>query len=100
MENNTFNAGVDSLLNKKVFIRTITQYFTGELVGFDNLFLHLKKASWIAETDQWSKCVKDGALNEAEPYAPDTTVYISIASLIDMFEWVGDLSVQINKKSK
>jgi hypothetical protein len=85
---------LDQFIGKKVFIRTITHYFVGEMVETDNLFICLKKASWIAETAKWSETVAKGELNEVEPYPPELPAYVAIAALIDIFEWTHELPVE------
>jgi hypothetical protein len=81
------NKFITDLIGKIVFIRTVTHYFVGRLLDIDNNFFAINQASWIAETDEWSRCSKQGKLNEAYPYNPETTVFVNVDSLVDVFEW-------------
>jgi hypothetical protein len=82
---------IDNLVGRKVFIRTVTHYFIGELVGMDQQCFYLRSAAWVAETARWSDTVSKGTLNEVEPYPEDLTVCVSRAAFIDIFEWDQEL---------
>jgi len=82
---------VDSLedfVGRKLFIRTVTNYLTGEVKGFVGGFIHLKNAAWIADTGRFSDAIKKGTFNEVEPVED---AFVSIGSIVDMFPWTHKL---------
>jgi len=95
---------ITTLVGKKVFVRTVTHYYTGRLAdvvpGVIHLpedtgstsgpwFLHLEEAAWIADTGRFSEALKDGSLNEVEPYPGDC--YVNAGAVVDVCEWLHDL---------
>ena len=70
---------------KKVFIRTVTSYFTGEVVSETTQGITLKDAAWIADTGRLSNALKTGDLNEVEVYPGEVEVYK--AGIIDISPW-------------
>ncbi len=64
------------------FIRTVTHYFTGRLVGITPSELILDQCAWIADTGRHANALKSGVFNEVEPY-PDVPVIVNRAALID-----------------
>ncbi len=76
-------------IGKKYLIRTVTMIQIGELIAVSDNELVLRDASWIAETARWYDCLKDGALNEVEPFVAD--VLVNRNSIIDATEWMHEL---------
>jgi len=76
------------LIGKKVFIRTVTNYYTGTLVS-DGDCLHLMDAAWIADTGRFATALATGQLNEIEPYPGDC--WVGAGALVDISEWLHDL---------
>jgi hypothetical protein len=81
---------------KNYFIRTVTHYYVGECVdpsAEGGKWLVLEKASWIADTGIWSKCLNEGAsaINDAEEM-PDP-VYINRESIVDVTPWRHEVPV-------
>ncbi len=79
---------ITSLIGKKVFIRTVTNYYTGRLISCDQ-YLHLEEAAWIADTGRFSDALTSGEFSEIEPYPGDC--WISAGSIVDVSEWQHDL---------
>ena len=76
----------------KVFIRTVTHYYVGRVGAINKLFVTLKDASWVADTGRWHQALKDGTLNEIEPFVDP--VSIAIGSIVDATKWRHDLPSQ------
>ncbi len=76
---------------KKVFIRTVTLYFTGEIEQITSREIVLKDAAWVADTKRFADFLKDGPRSdsEIEPY-PDGVV-INREVVIDISPWKHDL---------
>ncbi len=73
----------------KVFIRTVTLYYTGEIVNILNGFLTLRNAAWIADTGRFGDFLKEGKANEVEPFIED--VHVPLGSIIDVSAWTHKL---------
>ncbi len=67
------------------FIRTVTHYLVGILVGVDEHELVLDKAAWIADTGRYSDAIKSGSFNEVEPYVGH--VAVGRGGIIDATEY-------------
>jgi hypothetical protein len=80
------------LQGQKVFIRTVTNYFTGRVVAqseVDPRFLELEDAAWIAETGRFAEALESGEFSEVEPYPEG--VLVAIGGIIDISPWPHDL---------
>ena len=79
---------IRSFIGKTVFIRTITQYYTGLVkdVTPDN-WMVLKGTAWIAVTGRFSNMLVDGSLSEVEPYPADMPVFVQIPFIVDICPW-------------
>jgi hypothetical protein len=71
----------------KYFIRTVTHYYTGELVEMTDRFLVLKDAAWIADTGRFADALKKGSFTEVEPYPDGVLVLILMGAVVDMCDW-------------
>lgn len=80
---------IDDLRGKNVFVRTVTNYFTGRLADTDADFLALDDAAWIADTGRFSQAMTKGALDEIEPYPG--RCYVARGGIIDVTGWAHDL---------
>ncbi len=69
-------------VGEKYFIRTVTHYFTGILEAVYEHELVINSAAWIADTGRFNRMLKDGSMNEVEPY-PDGQVVIGRGAIID-----------------
>jgi hypothetical protein len=79
------NAAEITFAGKNVFVRTVTNYFTGRLVGHtpDGLLV-LEDAAWVVDTGRFGNALATGELDEVEPY-PDGPVVVG--AVVDVSEW-------------
>ncbi len=76
-------------IGKNYLIRTVTNYFTGRLIHVGHLELVLADAAWIADTGRFSDAVRNGTLNEVEPYPGE--VIVGRGSITDACVWDSSL---------
>jgi hypothetical protein len=74
-------------IGKNYFIRTVTHYLTGKLLRVTAKELVLKDAAWIADTGRFMQAIRDGKLNEVEPYPDNQELIVGRGSIIDAVEW-------------
>jgi|SRR3990167_2204441 len=84
------NAAYPYEIGKNYFIRTVTNYFTGTLLWVGPMELLLENVSWIADTGRFSNALREGKLNEIEPY-PEGPVIIGRGAVIDATHWNFDI---------
>ena len=77
--------GVASLIGKAVFVRAVTHYYTGRLVGIVDNALVLDDAAWIADTGRFAAALGSASLGEVEPYPG--RVYVNWGAGVDICEW-------------
>ena len=75
----------ENLCGKSVLIRTVTYFHTGRVVGIEGHFLVIDRAAWVADTGNFSKCLKDGAVRGVEPLPGK--VRVNTMSMVDIAEW-------------
>jgi hypothetical protein len=80
---------ITELTGENVFVRTVTHYYTGKLVTISEGFLQLDDAAWIADTGRFSEALKNGKLNEVEPYPG--TCFVSAGAIVDLCHWTHEL---------
>ena len=68
----------------KVFIRTLTFHYIGEVVADNGTFITLKDTSWVADSGRFSTAIEKGELNEVEPIGNAKLLY---SNIIDCIEW-------------
>ena len=73
---------MDALKGKKVFIRTVTSYYTGKVKAITKDYILLDTAAWIADTGRFSDAMKMGLFSEVEPYAQP--VYVMRGAIVDV----------------
>jgi hypothetical protein len=84
------------MLTGKVLIRTVTNYYVGELVDTDEEgFLSLAHASWVADTGRFSAALKTGTLSEVEPYPADDVVLVNKGAVVDIAPWHHELPEKV-----
>jgi hypothetical protein len=71
-------------IGKMYMIRTITMIYTGKVKDIRGKEILLENAAWIAETERWADCVREGKFKEVEPYCRDTV--INLDSFLDYVE--------------
>ena len=72
-------------VGKNYFIRTVTHHYTGRLVKVTAKELVLEDAAWIADDGRFMNALKDGTLNEIEPFQDD--VVIGRGAVLDATVW-------------
>ena len=77
------------IIGKCYLIRTVTHIDIGVVEAVGDKELVLSSASWIADTGRFHQCVKDGILDEVEPYVND--VILGRGAIIDATEWTHDI---------
>ena len=72
-------------VGKKIFIRTVTHHYTGEVVKCNRDWLELKDAAWIADDGRFNNFLKTGSANEIEPF--EDNVRVPIGGVLDVTSW-------------
>ena len=72
-------------VGSKVFIRCVTHFLTGRIKEYKGQFILLDDAAWIADTGRYMNAIKEGKLNEVEPYF--VPVAVNMGSIVDMCLW-------------
>jgi hypothetical protein len=75
----------------KVFLRTVTYHHVGEVVKLEDGFLHLKDASWVADSGRFSVALEEGSLSEVELVGD---VAVNLSTVVDVFPWEHDLPTE------
>jgi len=74
---------------KKLFVRTVTHYYTGRVEAVTDTDIVLAQAAWIADTGRFSEFLQTGNAKEVEPY-PDCVI-VSRGAIVDWCYWPHDL---------
>ena len=74
-------------IGSNYFIRTVTHIQIGELIEVTDKELILRNASWIADTGRFKQALKDGDLQEVEPFPDGEIVIVGRGALIDAVIW-------------
>jgi len=82
-------------VGRAYFIRTVTHYITGRLVGLGKEELILSQAAWIADTGRYSTALTSGVLNEVEPYPANALVLVGRGAIVDATEWAHELPTKV-----
>ncbi len=78
-------------VGNKVFIRSVTHYYTGKIVLLTKDEVVLDAAAWIADTARFSEALKSGAFSEVEPFPDGTLVSIGRGAIVDSCDWKHEL---------
>ncbi len=78
-------------IGENYMIRTVTYIQVGTLIAVTDKELVLKNASWVADTGRFEQCVKDGELDEVEPFPNDDLVIVGRGALVDAVRWAHEL---------
>ena len=78
-------------IGENYFIKTVTNFYTGKLTRVTARELVLKDAAWIADTGRFMNAIKDGTLNEVEPYPDNEEVVIGRGAIVDAVIWRHEL---------
>ena len=78
---------LQSFIGKGCYIRTVTFHYAGvvDQVTDDGKFVHLKDASWIAESGRFSEAIKTETFSEHEAYGP-LGVWVHVEAMVDLNE--------------
>ena len=76
-------------IGSSYFIRTVTHYYTGKLKHIFSDTLVFEEAAWIADTGRFFDFLRDGKVNEVEPFVSD--VIIPKGSIVDVTIWTHKL---------
>ena len=74
----------EDLVGEKVFFRTVTYHACGEVKKIVGRFVHLKNASWIADTGRFMNFIKDGVQTNSE-VEPVGEMFLNMDTVVDMF---------------
>ncbi len=74
-------------LGKNYFIRSVTHHLVGTLIEVTPKELWLKDASWVADDGRFMQAIRDGKLNEVEPFPDNEEVPVGRGALIDAVIW-------------
>lgn len=69
---------------RNVFIRTVTSYYTGEVLSESLDEIVLVKAAWIADTGRFAQAMSTGEFSEVEPYPDTHEVCVQRGSVTDI----------------
>lgn len=61
---------------EQVFVRTVTNYYTGRVNTKTPLYVELDDAAWIACTKRFADSMKTGEFDEVEPYPSGVCVFL------------------------
>jgi hypothetical protein len=74
-------------VGKNYFIRTVTHHLTGKLIKVTAKELVLMDAAWIADDGRFMNALREGKLNEVEPFHDGDEVIVGRGAVIDAVEW-------------
>jgi hypothetical protein len=66
----------------KLLIRTVSYFQAGEFVEMRDGFIHLKDASWIADTGRFTESVVTASFAEVEIFAKP--VLVNVSAIVDI----------------
>ncbi len=75
----------------KVFVRSVTHYYVGEVLIETPADIHLTKAAWIPDTGRFSNFLATGIPSECEPYPDGLVVRVPKGGIVDICDWRHDL---------
>ncbi len=73
------------LKGQSVFIKTVTGYYTGKIVGITKSYYQLENAAWIPDSGRYYDALAKGTLQEVEPI-PGWSL-VARASIVELSEW-------------
>lgn len=76
-------------IGRAYMIRTVTMHLTGRVKAIVGQFLVLSDAAWIADSGRYHKSLKDGVVEECEPFVDDAIVGLGV--IVDATPWTGEL---------
>ena len=76
----------EDLVGEKIFFRTVTYHALGEVKKIVGRFVHLKNASWVADTGRFMNFLKEGLQTNSE-IEPTGEMFLNIDTVVDFFYW-------------
>lgn len=76
----------EDLVGNKIFFRTVTYHALGEVKKIVGRFVHLKTASWVADTGRFMNFIKDGVQTNSE-IEPVGEMFLNMDTVVDFFIW-------------
>lgn len=76
----------EDLVGNNIFFRTVTYHALGEVKKIVGRFVHLKNASWIADTGRFSDFIKNGVQTGTE-IEPVGEMFLNMDTVVDFFIW-------------
>lgn len=73
------------VVGRAYFIRTVTMHIIGRVDRVDGDFLTLTDAAWIADSGRFNEALKNGTLNEVEPFV--LPAMVNMIAITDATEW-------------
>lgn len=73
-------------IGKAYIIRTVTYMNIGTVVQVGGQEIVLEDASWIPDSGRWADALRDGTLQEVEPY-PSGRVIVGRGAVVDAAVW-------------
>lgn len=77
----------------KVFIRTVSYHYIGEILAIEAGFVRLGTAAWVADSGRWNQALTTGQLVEVEPYLTDC--FVAVHAIVDVTEWTHALPTSV-----
>ncbi len=72
-------------VGKNYFVRTVTMHHLGKLKFITDNELVFEQVSWVADDGRFHQFLKDGVLDEIEPFVDD--VCVNRRAIIDITPW-------------
>lgn len=76
----------EDLVGQKLYLRTVTYAAVGEVKKIVGRFVHLKTASWVADTGRFMNFIKDGVQSNSE-IEPVGEMFLNMDTVVDFFIW-------------
>lgn len=83
------NCDTSFVIGSQYLIRTVTHYYTGRLASITNTDLVLEDAAWVASTGRFYDSLKNGTVDECEPFV--NPVIVQRGAIVDATVWNGSL---------
>jgi hypothetical protein len=80
----------EDLVGGKYYFRTVTYAAVGEVKKIVGRFVHLKNASWVADTGRFADFIKGGVQSSSE-IEPVGEQFLNLDTVVDFFPWKNDL---------
>lgn len=74
-------------IGQRYLFRGVTCYQIGVVTKYDDQFVWLKDAGWLADTGRFSECIKNGEVSEFEKVPDESEPMVNIQSLCDVYRF-------------